>query len=348
VEKGFSANLDLLRSIAVLLVLAQHLCRRMNIDWVGWMPTSSWGLFGVLLFFVHTSLVLMYSLERSQLTAWPLLKKFAVRRLFRIYPLSIIAVVAALALRLDSDLNGIPGLSHGMLPGKVTIVSNLLLIQNLTYAKSIVNVLWSLPFELQMYAVLPFLFLWIRGRRMIWPLLGLWTASAIAGAAQPHIHALGRLSILVFMPNFIPGVIAFSRPHEPRIHSALWPIFILALLAAFTANRSSLMGWVLCLILGLLIPSFSEISTHWLRTISHRIATYSYGIYVSHQFCIWIAFGLLASYSLWLRIPLLVASLVLLPVLLYYAVEKPMIEAGIRIASRLTDEARPTRRSRRT
>ena len=66
-SRGPSANLDLLRSIAVLLVLAQHLCRRLNIDQVGWMPTT-WGVFGVLLFFVHTCLVSMYSLQRSELT----------------------------------------------------------------------------------------------------------------------------------------------------------------------------------------------------------------------------------------------------------------------------------------
>ena len=247
------------------------------------------------------------------------------------------SVVAALALHLDSDVNGIHGLSHGLLPGKVGIASNLLLIQNLTYTKSIVNVLWSLPFELQMYAALPFLFLWIRGRRMIWPLLSLWMASAIAGAVQPHIPALGRLSILAFVPNFLPGVIAFSRPHVSRIPSILWPLFIMLLSVVFTFNQSRPTGWVLCLILGLMIPSFSEISTPWLRTISSRIATYSYGIYVSHQFCLWIAFGLLASYSLWLRIPLLVGALVLFPVLLYHAIERPMIKAGIQIVSRLTE-----------
>jgi len=60
---GVSANLDFLRATAVLLVLAQHLCKRMHVDQIGWVATSSLGLFGVLLFFVHTSLVLMYSME---------------------------------------------------------------------------------------------------------------------------------------------------------------------------------------------------------------------------------------------------------------------------------------------
>ena len=136
VVKGVSTNLDLLRAIAVLLVLAQHLCRRFYVDQLGWVQTSSIGYFGVLLFFVHTSLVLMYSME-----GWQLLKNFHIRRIFRIYPLSLIAVLAALALQVDSDINGVRGLSHGQLPGKLTIFSNVLLIQNLTYAKSIVNVL---------------------------------------------------------------------------------------------------------------------------------------------------------------------------------------------------------------
>jgi len=338
VGRGPSANLDLLRSIAVLLVLAQHLCRRLNVDQIGWMPTS-WGIFGVLLFFVHTCLVLMYSMQRSELTGWPLVANFVTRRIFRIYPLSILGVLAALALHLDSDVNGIRGLSYGLLPGKVAIASNLLLIQNLTYTKSIINVLWSLPFELQMYAFLPFIFMWIRGKRMFWPLLGLWVVSAIAGLSQPHLSGLGRLSILAFVPNFLPGVVAFSVPYAPRFRSFLWPLFILALVAVFTVRSDAWLGWVLCLLLGIMIPSFDEIKTRWLRWAAHRIATYSYGIYLAHQFCIWIALGLLASHPVWIRIAVLSVLLFGLPVLLYHAIEKPMIDLGIRIAARF--EPRP-------
>jgi peptidoglycan/LPS O-acetylase OafA/YrhL len=86
-----------------------------------------------------------------------------------------------------------------------------------------------------------------------------------------------------------------------------------------------------------MIPSFAEIKTRWLRLASNRIATYSYGIYLAHQFCIWIALGLLASHPLWLRIAVLIVLLVGLPVLLYHAIEKPMIELGIRIAARFTE-----------
>ncbi len=340
-EKGISANLDLLRTIAVLLVFAQHLSMRLNVYRFAGMPTSSWGLFGVLLFFVHTCLVLMYSMERSALTGAPLITNFAIRRIFRIYPLSILAVLTALALHLDSDINGIHGLSRGPFPGIVSVASNLLLVQNLTYAKSIVNVLWSLPFELQMYALLPFLFMWIhrsatRGKSLTWRLLALWLVSVAAAVTQPRIHGLGRLSIMGYIPNFLPGILAYTIPHRPRIRSVLWPAFILSLVVVFAARPVFSTGWILCLVLGLMIPRFREIQFPWLRWISNRIATYSYGIYLSHQFCLWTVFGPLAGHSLALRISLLVAMLITLPVLLYHAIERPMIKRGVRVAARFS------------
>jgi len=343
-EKGLSANLDLLRAIAVLLVLAQHLCTRNYVDKVLWMPTSSWGIFGVLLFFVHTCLVLMYSLERSGLQGWPLVANFAIRRTFRIYPLSVIAVLAALLLHLDSGINGIRGLSHGQLPGVVSIASNLLLVQNLTYVKSIVNVLWSLPFELQMYAFLPFLFLWIHSRKITWQLFSLWVIGVGLAIVQLRLPSLGRLSILAFLPCFLPGVLAYSLPYRQKLSSRLWPVFICLLILAFTFRPQLSTGWFLCLALGLMVPSFREIQSPWLRRASHEIATYSYGIYISHQFCIWLVFlGPLTHTSLLVRIPLLLTALVTLPILLYHAIERPMIRVGARLADRVADTlAAPT------
>jgi peptidoglycan/LPS O-acetylase OafA/YrhL len=149
---GASANLDLLRAIAVLLVLLNHLTRHYHYD-----HFDGVGIFGVLLFFVHTSLVLMYSMQRSHLTGLALVRDFYIRRFFRIYPLSILAVLTAVALHLHADGRG---LTTGQHPGPIELVSNLLLIQNLTNSNSIVGPLWSLPLEIQMYLFLPFIFLW--------------------------------------------------------------------------------------------------------------------------------------------------------------------------------------------
>ena len=332
-----SANLDFLRAVAVLLVLSQHLTRRVMGDaTTSSVPTTFLGLFGVLIFFVHTSLVLMYSMERSGLSGRALLRDFYIRRGFRIYPLSMLAVAAALILHLDSNINGIAGLSRGQVPGIKVIVAHFLLVQNLVHAKSIVNVLWSLPFEVQMYLFLPFLFVWVwrKHKRTVGPLLALWVVSMIGAWVQPRVGLLNRFSLLLYVPCFLPGIIAYVLPHVARIRSFLWPVFIVGLIGVYAARPGDWTGRVLCLVLGLAIPFFDEIRSPWVRAVSNRIATYSYGIYLSHQFCIWLALGVLAASPLWLRVAVLISSLVILPVALYHTVEKPMIRVGVRIAAR--------------
>jgi peptidoglycan/LPS O-acetylase OafA/YrhL len=273
-------------------------------------------------------------MERSGLRGRLLATNFYIRRFFRIYPLSVVAIACALALHLDSNVNSIPGLSYGPRPGKLQILSQLLLVQNLVHVKSIVNVLWSLPFEVQMYVFLPLLYAWIRyqKRGAWWPLLVLWVVALGGALLQPHVGGLSRFSLLRFVPCFLPGIVAFALPHVPRLRSYLWPVFVLGLVAAFTLNPVLSMGCVLCLILGLAIPLFREIETRWVRTASNRIATYSYGIYISHQFCIWFALGVLAARPLWVRIGVLTTSLIILPVVLYHGLESPMIRVGIRLA----------------
>jgi peptidoglycan/LPS O-acetylase OafA/YrhL len=85
-----------------------------------------------------------------------------------------------------------------------------------------------------------------------------------------------------------------------------------------------------------------------LRYASNRIATYSYGIYLSHQFCIWLALGVLASHSLVLKIPLLVVMLATVPVILYHLIEAPMIKLGTRCAMQSFNNSAVTVRERRT
>ena len=58
-----SFNLDFLRSVAVLLVIGFHLAKLFNWQF-GRLRVTDFGLLGVMLFFVHTTVALMFSLER--------------------------------------------------------------------------------------------------------------------------------------------------------------------------------------------------------------------------------------------------------------------------------------------
>jgi peptidoglycan/LPS O-acetylase OafA/YrhL len=152
------SNLDILRSIAVLSVFVTHLYR-----FDPYLYNSGYqvqhvalGRVGVLIFFVHTTLVLMQSLERTgkKLAGWPLTRYFYIRRVFRIYPLSVSLIVISIACSIPSNPLA-PYRSYRL----GWALSNLLLIQNITMARNISDPMWSLPYEVQMYLMLPILFL---------------------------------------------------------------------------------------------------------------------------------------------------------------------------------------------
>ena len=136
-------NLDLLRAVAVLLVACDHLFQ--NGLSQGTFPPRyllAMGRLGVMVFFVHTSLVLMLSMDRMTIDKSQLFRSFYIRRLFRIYPLSIFTVVSVLVF-------SIPHLPretfHRILPFE--LFSNFALIQNLTRTGDVIGPLWSLPWE---------------------------------------------------------------------------------------------------------------------------------------------------------------------------------------------------------
>jgi peptidoglycan/LPS O-acetylase OafA/YrhL len=321
IRRGDSSNLDFLRTVAVSMVLFDHILRHYGKDRIGPFDVNNVGLFGVLLFFVHTSLVLMYSMERSRLTGSALFKNFYIRRFFRIYPLSIVAVLSAVALHLHAAGRGI---DFGPRPQALELFSNLFLIQNLTYSNSVIGPLWSLPIEVQMYLVLPFLFLW-RKRSVGW-LLFLWAGTLVLGHLPQVVPALGWFTLLLYMPNFLPGIIAFSLPEKPIIPSYLWPPLLLLIGVLYASSGSRRLGAELCLLLGVLIPLFGEITFRPLKLVSHHVAKYSYGIYLAHSFCIW--YGLTGHHS-WLLFSLMMVAL---PLVLYHGIEHPGIRLGMRLA----------------
>ncbi len=334
-QKYISVNLDLLRAVAVMAVFFDHLCGSLhNRNW------GSLGRFGVILFFVHTSYVLMASLQRLDRpdeSAASLALAFWVRRFFRIYPLSVLFVLLVPIFHIPSD----PGLAYAWI-GIKDFFSNLALTQNLTYSNDILSPLWSLPLEVQMYLLLPFAYFAVRGDRRFRS-LALWGFSVILALTVPRISE--RLNVFMYAPCFTSGIVAYDLVRCQRwswkLPAWVWPIAIFAIIEMFGPHdnislpNKIVRAWVLSLMLAVLYANVREGQSNWMHRIFHWIAEHSYGIYLSHIVVFWIVFYRMAQYPQWARVAALIAGAIGIPALLYVSLEKPLILAGAHVARRL-------------
>lgn len=335
-------NLDLLRALAVLLVLADHVLEVLaHQTGVSVHPYDlNAGHLGVLLFFVHTSYVLMSSMERLDLRGTSLLRSFYLRRAFRIFPLSVATVLAVVALR-------IPALpwSEYVPPDGMTLLSNLSLTMNLSYSFILLGPLWSLPVELQMYLVLPVIYLCLGSGRSRTRVLGVYVAAlAFAWILTPFGK---RFAVFEFAPCFVAGIIAwaFAGDTTPGVDGrAVIPILgALVLVYLLVAVRiggihPAPLAWSICLAVGLTLPHLRQSPVRSLNAVAHWVAKYSYGIYLFH--CIALYYGCYALHA-----PVVVQWSVALTLLTalswggYHLLERPMIVVGARLASRQASDA---------
>ena len=328
-----SPNLDLLRSLAIGFVVISHLLLDQSVIHPGGYDTHTLGTLGVLMFFVHTCLVLMLSLERQVHTHRNNVTtlSFLVARAFRIYPLSIVVIVLlSLIERMHST--GEPSL--------FTFLSNIFLIQNITGSASITPVLWSLPFEFQMYFFLPALYILSRysGKFSAGCIAALWCGSV---ALVLVFWVCGvDFNLIRFFPCFLPGVLAFCQRRLPR---TLSPAVLFAYVAAMAIMYPSLVGrgfnatvlsWFICLMLGIIIPRCKEINSSLVRLGASVVARYSYGIYLVHDpiryFCFHYLKGL-SALSAWSMYIVIVGAL---SYLAYHLIEKPGIDLGRTLVNR--------------
>ncbi len=322
------ANLDLLRALAVLGVYFDHINTILRFPWSRprmWML----GRVGVLIFFVHTAYVLMMSMERTHSEkAWAV--RFYIRRAFRIYPLSLFFI--ALVIGILVPLGDWPALNWS----KLELLTNIPLLQNLWGLPSIHGNMWTLPFEIEMYLVLPLLSLLLVKRGSIATL----AAFLFSGCILGYIQMTGVIPrpIFGFVPCFLGGVVAYYVRKRSRITFPgwLWPPVLIGYGAAFVMLAppypSPSYEWAFCLFLGCFIPLFANLRSPAIVWLSDRLATYSYGIYLAHYVVLWTFLRYLAlpSAVAWLGI---VAFSIAFPAALYHFLEHPMIELGKRVTA---------------
>jgi len=328
-------NLDMLRAFAVLCVFVAHLTLLLiRFDYLPVADKAIWtalleilGHLGVLYFFVHTALVLMYSLDRTHPAG--LVLNFYIRRIFRIYPLCIACIIGILILKVPQ----VPEGTYASWDGG-EILANMFLVQNLFRKPDMIMPLWTLPREFQMYLVLPFIYLLLKRIPSAVVALILWFAFFAAVPSMP---------LLSCFPCFMAGVLAYQLGKERvfRLPSAVWPATILAIAAlAFVLNLTIFpdyrSDYIECMLLGLVIPNVLELHESWITRASRTVAKYSYGIYLCHDPVIWFAFVKLKSFPVPVRWAALVLLMVAVPVAAYHLLETPLIEIGRRLATQWT------------
>jgi peptidoglycan/LPS O-acetylase OafA/YrhL len=326
--KQESANLDLLRSSAVSMVVGFHLYLALGLS----NPARFGPLahFGVLIFFVHTSLVLMMSMDRVGLHGLALFENFYIRRFFRIYPLSIAVVLLVVGLHIPSTGWDPPVFKAVSFP---SLISNLALTMNLTGSTPVLSPLWSLPWEVQMYAVLPALFLFFRRHNSLPVLAAAWAATTTVawGATQ----VIGRAGfIFQFAPCFLGGIIAFHIKKKIKPVAPAWVFPLgLAVVVAFYLRYPSYGGWVPCLLLAILIPVCRDTESRVVSAVCSRVARYSYGIYLGHTPALWLAFKVIKLPAAF-QICFFAIAIVLVPMAMFHFLEAPMIRLGSRLSFR--------------
>lgn len=337
-------NLDLVRAIAVLIVVARHTINFWQFPETPWFQHWPFGTSGVAIFFVHTSLVLMFSLERHEAQSAggkfsQLFASFMIRRIFRILPLSMLAVLATVYVFQVAQ----PGTTAPSI-----VAANLFLVQDWFGNANVLVPLWSLPLEMQMYLFLPGLFLVVRryGYKAV-AFVVLPIALLLAGAE----HWVKMLpAITPYVPCFLGGVLCYSLWRRARQCLPWWAVLAglvigieSYMLLYYKTHWRGVAAIPMCLLLGVLLPYCKDLPRCWLSRAAHVVATYSYGIYLFHEIYMRFFIGTIWGRSLdsatsdpavWMP---LIASYVATAAtswLLFRFVEKPMISFGVKFAER--------------
>jgi peptidoglycan/LPS O-acetylase OafA/YrhL len=321
-------NLDFLRACAVLSVVVEHTLCAYNIHWIGYWEIRWMGVVGVFLFFVHTSLVLMWSLERKPHTL-----DFYIRRIFRLYPLALTVLTITLLFHAPVSSTLTDFFRFQPPKGPLDVVGAALLVPNIIGGYTPVGVMWTLPYEIEMYVCLPVIFFFVRSNFNRWTLLLLWLFTV--AICRPLFKGIPH-NFFLCIPYFLPGVMAYVgfRRTKPLLPAWTFPLALAVLWSVFMVRPGWRLADLLCLAVGLSLPIFHQITSKSVVRVSHHIAKYSYAAYLIHPFSITLGLYFMPHQPLALQLAVILTSLIVFSIAAYHFLEYPMIRLGSRLANR--------------
>jgi peptidoglycan/LPS O-acetylase OafA/YrhL len=242
------AWLDVLRGLAALAVVFNHfgyfVPPRLNHPITQWVDP---GAYGVFVFFLISGYIVPASLERKGSV-----RTFWVSRLFRLYPLYLLAVAIAVTLYMV-HIGGLRG--EGADP-ETSILSQMLMMSNVLAGENLPNVVWSLSYEMIFYLLLTALFMARVHRRSSRYALAFAVAAVALGGVLPQAYFTSNLwspRIIALIADLVvlTGLaVAVGLRGMPRLVGAMLAAMVGLILLAF--NGSWLWPWEALSILALM------------------------------------------------------------------------------------------------
>lgn len=232
--------IDLLRGIAIFGVLSAHATFGMVAAGFTQLPLHmEWllgaGKHGVSLFFVVSAYTLIRSMDERRNDGESLIVPYLIRRIFRIAPAYYLVLLLVFFLH-GKGFDGYTPRGEPNL-GWSDLAAHLLFVNGLFpyYINSFIGVEWSIATEFMFYAMLPFIFLWLRDSRN--------HTSLACKAAALYVAGLVLLWFMYFKGGYMQKIIG----HYPMEIFAPWIyFFILSHIHEFAAGIAI---WVLMKIL---------------------------------------------------------------------------------------------------
>jgi len=242
------AWLDVLRGLAALAVVFNHfgyfVPPRLNSPVYQWINPGDYGVF---VFFIISGYIVPASLERKGSV-----RTFWVSRIFRLYPLYLLAVGIALALYF-AHMGSLRG--EGADPG-TSVLSQMLMMSNVLGGQNLPNVVWSLSYEMIFYLLLTALFMARVHRRSSRYALAFGAAAVALGGLLPQAYFTNNLwsprmiALVADLVVLIGLAVAVAMRGMPRLVGAVLAAMVGLTLLAF--NGSWLLPWEALSILGLM------------------------------------------------------------------------------------------------
>jgi len=290
---------DALRGIAILLVILVHTGGRTP-EGLPFEAISTYGQYGVQLFFVMSAFTLCHSAARMNTLSKPGYLSFMSRRFFRIAPLYYVGIVfyfcfawASLRFAGQTPFTEPDGYST------LGVISNFLLIHGLVPSgnSNIVPGGWSIGCEFLFYAAFPFIFMHVRNNSRA---LAYYVIPAFLGAVLIHLwssrtqgmdtgmNTFAYFSVFNQFPCFALGILYYLHRSEAGFRR----FFIFALppaVAGIAVIHHWDNGWYLT-------PALAGIASVGLAVILEKasipfllqkIGQLSYSMYLWHFAVVW-------------------------------------------------------------